>query len=1162
MKKTAFFVGLAMALSLIVSSGVSQAQQSTGTKPEVGILEHKNQVFAIQNATVVPEPGTTLERATIVVRDGKIVEIGVNVIPPAEAQIIDFKGKTIYAGFVDAGIEMDVPPMDATRGTPHWNSEITPERSMAELFVANDATMSKLRKAGITAALVAPRDGIIKGTSAVFLTSNQPAIDSLLKKDVAMHVRLTVSRRGRDSYPSSPMGAVAIARQTFYDAQWHAYAWQTYRSQVGIDKPESNSALETLSHHMTHGKLVMFDALNEQYAMRADAFGKEFGLNVLLRGSGQEYQLVDKVAKLNRTVLVPLNFPKPPNVATAEAAFDTELEELTHWELAPENPARLVQAGVKIVFTSNGLSDPNELIPQIRKSIARGLDKTAALKAITTAPAILLGVEQECGSIRPGAWANFVIATGDLWDDKTKIEEVWVRGERPATAYKIETAVDGKWELSLSTGAAGIVGRPSQLFLTLADSTKKLSGSLSLFENPEVKVAPSEPPKNPANDKSTDANQPKPKEQLKEEDKGPNELPPIDAKPELNNQEPSKQEIAVADGTQKTTDKAEATTQPKKEDHKKTEAKGVAKLKNPRWEDRTLSATFPTNTLVEGQSGVAFLSLALLPAPTADSSEMLVGTIQWSDGQKQLVSAFRKAAKSTTEPAKTDGQDSSAEKNKDAAKDIAKIEVNKDKKIDDKKGPKPVLSNVQYPPGIQGRNGLPAQPEYVVFQNTTIWTSGPEGVLKDSDLVIHQGLVHKIGKDLNVPAGAIVIDASTWQLSPGLIDCHSHMATDSGVNESAQAVTAEVRIGDFVDAGDITIYRQLAGGLTSANVLHGSANPIGGQNQVIKLRWGGTYDDLKFEDAPAGIKFALGENVKQSNWEGPKTRYPQTRMGVEQLMRDRFNSARVYDAAWKNWNKSRNGLPPRRDLELDAIAEILRGERWIHCHSYRQDEILGLLRLLEENKVTIGSLQHILEGYKVADAIAKHGGTASTFSDWWAFKLEVYDAIPYNGALLHNQGVNVSFNSDDAELGRHMNHEAAKAIKYGGIEPLEALKFVTLNPAKQLRIDSKVGSIEVGKHADIAVWNGSPLSTLARCEQTWIDGRKYFDRNWDKETQKRDFALHQSLVQKILDSGEAAGEKSSLADDPSRLWPNHDEFCHHHHDESDQSEHDHEHEVK
>jgi len=1102
MKNSAICRGLAFALGLSFFSGFSLGQRSAGTKPDVGILEHKNDCFAIQNVTIVPEPGRILEKATVVVRGGKIVEVGANVSVPPEAQIIEMTGKTIFPGFVDAGIEFDAPPSDANKGTPHWNSEISPERSMAEVIAANEATMAKLRKAGITAALVAPRDGIIKGTSAVLLTSNQSAIDALLKSDVAMHVRLTVSRRGRDSYPSSPMGAVALARQTFIDAQWYSQALQTYRAQIGLDKPEANSALEALSQHVSAGKLVMFDALNEQYALRADSFGREFGLNVILKGSGQEYQLLDKIAKLNRTVIVPLNFPKPPNVATADAAFDTELEELTHWELAPENPGRLSKAGVKLVLTSSGLADPSELIPQIRKAIARGLDKTTALQAITTLPATLLGIDNECGSIKPGAWANFVVTNGDLWEDNTKIEEVWVRGERPSTAYKVDSNVDGKWQVTLSPGATSIESRPTQLFLTLSESTKKIAGSLAMLDTPKTNVPDS---KTSSKESPTDPATAKPGETLTE--------PVSEAK--------------------------------KNDDKKKAEPKGTAKFKSPRWEDRTLTATFAINALFEGQTGVGFLSLTLLPPSTAESQEMLIGTIQWADGQQQLVSAIRM---------KEEPKDTSKEK------EVAKDEKSKDDKSKEKKDDKsarPILSTVLYPPGVQGRSGLPEQPMYVVFQNTTLWTSGPDGILKDADLIVHNGMIQKIGIDLIVPEGATVIDASKWQLSPGLIDCHSHMATDSGINESTQAVTAEVRIGDFIDAGDITIYRQLAGGLTSANVLHGSANPIGGQNQVIKLRWGGIYDDLKFADAPAGIKFALGENVKQSNWEGPKTRYPQTRMGIEQLFRDRFNSAQAYDAAWKSWNKERTGLPPRRDLELDAIAEILRGERWIHCHSYRQDEILGLLRVLDEYDIKIGSLQHILEGYKVADAIAKHGGTASTFSDWWAFKMEVYDAIPYNGALLHSQGVNVSFNSDDAELGRHMNHEAAKAIKYGGVEPIEALKFVTLNPAKQLRIDSKVGSLEIGKHADIAVWNGSPLSTLARCEQTWIDGRKYFDRKWDAETRKRDFTLHQSLVQKILDSGEAAGDKSSLADDPSRLWPNHDEFCHHGHDESDHAEHEH-----
>jgi imidazolonepropionase-like amidohydrolase len=1153
MNKTAFGRSWASALGILVFSGISMAQQTAGTKPEVGVLEHKSDVVAIQNATVVPEPGKSLEKATILVRDGKIVEVGTNVTVPADAEIVDMAGKTIYAGFVDAGIELEVPPSDAGKGTPHWNSEITPERSMAQVITANDATMSKLRKAGITTALVAPRDGIIKGTSAVLLTSNESAIDALLKSDVAMHVRLTVARRGRDAYPSSPMGAVALARQSFLDAQWHTQAWQTYRSQIGIEKPEANAALEALSKHMADGKLVMFDALNEQYAMRADSFGKEFGLNVILKGSGQEYQLLDKIAKLNRTIVVPMNFPKPPNVATADAALDTELEELTHWELAPENPGRLAKAGVKIVLTSNGLSDPSELVPQIRKAIARGLDKTVAMQAITTAPAALLGVENECGSIKPGAWANLIVTNGDLWEEKSKIEEVWVRGTRPAGSYKVETAVDGKWQVTVSP-VVGMEARPKELFLTLAESTKKISGSLSLLDAP--KPEPAKEKEAAASEKPADTTDAKP-ETAKDKPVPADATPPDTAKSDATKPEAPK--IEAADKPTEPAADAKKSDDKKSDDKKKGEKteKGVAKLKAPRWEDRTLSATFPASSLIEGETGVGYLSLALLPAPNADSKEMLIGTIQWPNGQQQLISAIRKAEE-VKDAAKEKAVDKKDGDKADSA-DKKADDKSKEKK-DEKKSPKPVLSTVLYPPGILGKNGLPEQPEFVVFQKTTIWTSGPEGVLKDADLIVRKGIIHKIGKDLAVPAGATVIDASKWQLSPGLIDCHSHMASDSGINEATQAVTAEVRIGDFIDAGDITIYRQLAGGLTTANVLHGSANPIGGQNQVVKLRWGGTYEDLKFEDAPAGIKFALGENVKQSNWEGPKTRYPQSRMGVEQLIRDRFNSAREYDVAWKNWSKERTGLPPRRDLELEALAEILRGERWIHCHSYRQDEILGLLRLLEENNVKIGSLQHILEGYKVADAIAKHGGTASTFSDWWAFKLEVYDAIPYNGAILHNQGVNVSFNSDDAELGRHMNHEAAKAIKYGGVEPTEALKFVTINPAKQLRIDSKVGSLEVGKHADIAIWNGSPLSTLARCEQTWIDGRKYFDRQSDAEMRKRDFALHQSLVQKILDSGEASGEKSSLADDPSRLWPNHDEYCGHHHDESDHAEHEHAHE--
>ncbi|MCA9181454.1 MAG: amidohydrolase, partial [Planctomycetales bacterium] len=457
-----------------------------------------------------------------------------------------------------------------------------------------------------------------------------------------------------------------------------------------------------------------------------------------------------------------------------------------------------------------------------------------------------------------------------------------------------------------------------------------------------------------------------------------------------------------------------------------------------------------------------------------------------------------------------------------------------------------VACEINYPLGAYGRTAPPEQPEVLLIKNATVWTCDEAGILEHTDILVRRGMIVQVGQNLESVKDAQVMDASGMHVSPGIIDCHSHMATDGGVNESGQTITAEVRIGDFIDSNDITIYRQLAGGVTTSNILHGSANPIGGQNQVIKLRWGSLDEDLKMREAPAGIKFALGENVKQSNHAGGSTRYPQSRMGVEQLMRDRLEAARDYREHWQHPEHHANSLPPRRDLELEALVEVLEGRRWIHCHSYRQDEILMVLRLLEDYDVTIGSLQHILEGYKVADAMAAHGATGSSFSDWWAYKIEVLDAIPYNGAVMHRAGVVVSFNSDDAELARHLNHEAAKAIKYGGVDPSEALKFVTMNPAKQLRIDNWVGSITVGKQADLVIWNRSPLSTLSVCMQTWIDGRKYFDREQEQIRHQQDEQLRLKLIQLAAaqpgDKEEEANDK-----DPSLWWARYDEFCHHGH---------------
>lgn len=438
-----------------------------------------------------------------------------------------------------------------------------------------------------------------------------------------------------------------------------------------------------------------------------------------------------------------------------------------------------------------------------------------------------------------------------------------------------------------------------------------------------------------------------------------------------------------------------------------------------------------------------------------------------------------------------EGERFSATEKKEAKKDDAKEKEKKDKepKGDDTKRAARVPQ--------EDRQVL-ATPKTVLIRNAIIWTSGPQGILTNASLLVGDGKIQAIGTfKAELSTDTLVIDAKGQHISPGLIDAHSHSMILGDVNESTLPSTAMVRIGDVVNSETENIYKQLAGGLTVANLLHGSANPIGGQNQIIKLKQGASPEELKFPDAPKGIKFALGENVKQSNWgEKMNKRFPQSRMGVPTFMENRFLAAQQYLAEWDKFKRD-GGLAPKRNLELEAIGEILNGQRWIHCHSYRQDEILAFLRVMEFFKVKVGTLQHVLEGYKVADEIAKHGAGGSCFSDWWGYKFEVYDAIPHAGSLMRDRGVLVSFNSDSSDLARRMYLEAAKAVKYGNTSEIEALNFVTINPAKQLRIDKRVGSLEVGKDADFALWTKSPLDNTTLCLETWIDGKKYFDRSLD-----------------------------------------------------------------
>jgi N-acetylglucosamine-6-phosphate deacetylase len=1059
------------------------------TTPSPGLRESSHDVHALVGAKIVVSPELTIEKGTLVIRDGVITAVGDKVESPADARVWDMSGKTLYPGLIDAYGELSTETsrggVKDGAGAGYWNANVVPHVHAGELYAADAAANKKLRGQGITARLVAPSAGIIKGTSILVSTGDGAGQQVILKDPVALHLKLTTSR-GAGGYPNSPMGAYTLVRQAFYDAGWYGQAWEAYQAHPELERPERSAALAALGTYLGRTGPVIVDATDELYLLRADRIGDEFNLNVIVRGSGHEYRRLNEVKATGRAVIVPLDFPKPPNVATPEAAMNVELERLMHWDLAPENPARLVAAGVKIAFTSQGLRDTGTFLAAVRKAVKRGLDGKAALAALTVTPAELYGAKDRLGTLEVGKAANLVVADGELFAEKTKVLESWTDGERHEIVNEPEADIRGTWAVEATkpdgakeTWTVEITGRPT-----------KLAGKIS------------------RGDKS-------------------------------------------------------------------------AKLISAELSQLQFTASFKGEPL--NYEGIVQSSATISASDKnkPESEFAWLGAIVWADGKRTESTGKRTAGPKAEEEVKDEKGDAKDAEDKDEKKDDSDDKPDADKKEDqdakeegDKKedGDKPKepkdlgpsISPINFPLGAFGRPAQPDQPRFVLFKGATVWTSGPQGRLEKADVLVESGKIKAVGENLTASEGAVTIDVHGKHLSPGIIDCHSHIATDGGVNESAQTITAEVRIGDFVDPNDINIYRQLAGGVTASNILHGSANTIGGQNQVLKFRWGAGPEEMKFAAAAPGIKFALGENVKQSNWGARNTsRYPQSRMGVEQLVRDAFEAAKQYRRTWDEWNRTKVGLPPRIDLELEALAEVVEGKRFIHCHSYRGDEILALIRTCDAFGVKIATFQHVLEGYKVADAIAKHGAGGSSFSDWWAYKFEVFDAIPYNGALLHNAGVVVSFNSDNAELARRLNLEAAKAIKYGGVSPEEALKFVTLNPARQLKVDEHVGSIEAGKDADLVIWSGSPLSTFSRCEQTWVDGRRYFDLTEDKELRKQAADLRAKLVQRVLASGEPAAGAGEKEGD---RWPREDLFCGHHdhgdhghqHEQHDESGHEHE----
>ncbi|MGE3406468.1 MAG: amidohydrolase family protein [Pirellulales bacterium] len=1010
------WASLALIAAWLLSSLAAAAPPTT---PAAGLRENTPAIHALVGARIVVAPGRVIEKGTIVLRNGTIVAVGADVPPPADARVWKLEGKTIYPGFIDAYQEIDVPAAADHPGGGYWNHNIVAHARAGESYKPDLGLNKKLRGQGIAARLVAPSGGIIKGTSALVCTGDEQGPETVLRSPVAMHLRLQPPPGGsRDGYPNSPMGAMALVRQSLLDAGWYRQAWQAYDSNASQTRPQRSLALEALQTAAEGGLPLVIDTPNELYFLRADGLGREFDRTVIVRGSGREYRRLDAIKAASRTIILPLQFPDPPQVDSPEFARAVPLEDLMHWDIAPENPGRLEAAGLKLVFTTEGLKDRDHFLEAIRTAIARGLTAEGALRALTTNAAELYQVADRLGTLDVGKHGNLVVTDGDLFAKGTKVLETWVDGNRYENAAAPLFDLRGSWDVTLQLPD----GQPQTAVLKLEGDAAHPGGKLTVGDK-------------------------------------------------------------------------------------------QAGLSSAALEDSRFRVTLKGEPL--GWPGVVRLSVAV----TGDAGgETLVGGVTWADGRETNLSAARSVPPATAE-------ETPAEKPEEKPGEPDKPDEASSKTPAETAAvppPRRAWFPVVYPLSSQGLAAPPAQPGAVLFKNATVWTSGPQGTIENCSVLVEAGQIKAVGPGLTAPAGAVEIDCSGKHLTAGVIDCHSHIATDGGINESGQTITAEVRIADFINPNDPNIYRQLAGGVTAVNVLHGSANTIGGQNQVIKLRWGSLPEEMKFAAAPPGIKFALGENVKQSNGGGDGSRYPQSRMGVEQLVLDAFRAAQAYQRTWDKWRASQQGPPPRTDLELEALVEVLQGKRLIHCHSYRQDEILAFLRTCRGFGVRVATLQHVLEGYKLADVMAESGVGGSTFSDWWAYKFEVYDAIPYNAALMHGAGVVVSLNSDFPELARRLNLEAAKAVKYGGVEPVEALKMVTFNPARQLGVDAKVGSIEPGKDADLALWSHSPLSTYTRCEQTWIDGRKYFDLQSDLAQRPQAESKRAALVQRILNPEAAA----------------------------------------
>jgi imidazolonepropionase-like amidohydrolase len=952
MKKIMLFLFLGLFISKIKAQEYFPNNESVQSK--------NNNYTALINAKIFVTPTQIIEKGTLLIQKRKIISVGTNVAIPKNCIVINLEGKSIYPSFIDMytsfGIEKPKsgrnfdrnPVYDSKRKGYYWNEHIRPEINAYESFNFDNKKTKDFLKAGFGVVGTHLQDGIARGTGALIALDSTETANNILSNTITNHFGFTRSAASSQAYPNSLMGMMALLRQMYLDANWYKNG----------NAEAKDLSLEALIKNQN--LIQIFDAGDKLNSLRAAKIAKEFNLNYILKGSGNEFERIDEIKKTNAKLIIPINFPEAYDVSNQYQANQMELSDLRFWNQAPNNLKTLSDNGITFALTTDKLKKLEDFRTNLLKSITLGFDKTKALEALTTIPASLLGKSDEIGNLKTGALANFLITSGEIFEEKTTLYENWVNGQKFVINDIEAKEVRGNYDLTIGK------------------------------DNYKMKI---------------DGEMGEPKFEIKT----------IDAK--------------------KVNSKATIT-------------------KN--WLNILLKPT--------GTTDQDFIRLSAF----IENTENISGEAVLSNGNKSIWNAKKT---------------SSLEKVKDSS------ETKKPFKI------MPVTF-----PNIPFGNSQKLTPQTLLFKNATVWTNEKEGILQETDVLVKDGKVINIGKNIS-DATATIIDAKGKHLTSGIIDEHSHIAISNGVNESGHNSTAEVSIQDVVNSEDVKIYRDLAGGVTTSQLLHGSANPIGGQSAIVKWKWGLSPEEMLYKNQPKFIKFALGENVKQANWGiNNPTRFPQTRMGVEQVFTDYFQRAKEYDATWKAYNANPKKLKmPRVDLELKTLAEIINKERFITCHSYVQSEILMMMNVAEKFNFKMNTFTHILEGYKVADKMKTHGVGASTFSDWWAYKFEVNDAIPYNGPIMHRAGVVVAYNSDDAEMSRRLNQEAAKAVKYGNVSEEEAWKFVTLNPAKLLHIDDKVGSVKMGKDADLVLWNDNPLSIYAKAEKTMIEGVVYFDRQRDEE---------------------------------------------------------------